>query len=142
MFSSVFPLQQRSIGGRRPGEYRQRGEHAQSARRALCCAERRAARRSLPRTSLDLLLPDISQKQGCGDHKFKDVSYRLSHAGLPIIDDALAWIDCELDAIHEAGDHFIVVGKVQSLAVEHPHQPLLFFKGGYGQFVPFLAETL
>lgn len=76
------------------------------------------------------------------ENKFEAVSYRLSAAGLPIIADALAWIDCDLDAVHEAGDHFIAVGKVHSLAVEHPHQPLLFFKGGYGQFAPFLAETL
>lgn len=76
------------------------------------------------------------------ENKFENVSYRLSSAGLPIIDDALAWIDCDLDAVHEAGDHFIAVGKVQALAVEHPHQPLLFFKGGYGEFSPFLANAL
>jgi len=33
--------------------------------------------------------------------------------------------------VHEAGDHFFVLGQVHSLAVEHPHSPLLFLQGRY-----------
>jgi hypothetical protein len=36
--------------------------------------------------------------------------------------------------VHDAGDHFIALGHVRSLDVERPRPPLLFFKGGYGQF--------
>lgn len=68
--------------------------------------------------------------------KFATVSHRLSATGSPIIDGVIAWIDCELDAVHEAGDHFIAIGRVHTLAIEHPHSPLLFFQGGYGQFTP------
>lgn len=67
------------------------------------------------------------------DNKFETISYRLSAAGLPIIDEDVAWIDCDLDTVHEAGDHFIVLGRVHSLAVEHPRQPMLVFKGGFSQ---------
>ena len=46
----------------------------------------------------------------------------------------LAWLDCRIEAEHEAGDHVIVVGRVQDLDVAHEGIPLLFFRGGYGSF--------
>jgi 3-hydroxy-9,10-secoandrosta-1,3,5(10)-triene-9,17-dione monooxygenase reductase component len=80
----------------------------------------------------------LSAKTG---NKFEAIRYRVSGTGLPIIDGVVAWIDCDLHNVDEAGDHFIAIGKVHSLDVEHPGNPLLFFKGGYGQFAPF-AEAL
>jgi flavin reductase (DIM6/NTAB) family NADH-FMN oxidoreductase RutF len=74
-----------------------------------------------------------------GEDKFKRVDFRLSSAGLPIIEGSVAWIDCDLHAVHEAGDHFIVLGKVHSLDADHSHRPLLFFRGSYGQYSPFDA---
>lgn len=74
------------------------------------------------------------------DDKFASVPHRFSDAGLPIIDGVVAWIDCDLHAVHEAGDHFIAIGRVHSLANEHPHSPLLFFRGGYGSFAPLEAD--
>jgi len=68
------------------------------------------------------------------DDKFQDVAHRSSAQGLPIIDGAIAWIECALHAVHEAGDHFIALGRVQSLKVVHRGRPLLFFRGGYGSF--------
>ncbi|WP_298687495.1 flavin reductase family protein [uncultured Sphingomonas sp.] len=73
------------------------------------------------------------------ENKFEAVPYRLSDAGLPILAGVVAWIDCDLYAVHEAGDHFIAIGQVHALDVEHPHRPLLFFQGGYGQFSPFAS---
>ncbi len=46
----------------------------------------------------------------------------------------LAWIDCEIEVVHEAGDHYIVIGRVLELDVANPTLPLLFFQGGYGRF--------
>ncbi|MGY2737151.1 flavin reductase family protein [Sphingomonas sp. UYP23] len=67
-------------------------------------------------------------------NKFDEVSYRLSPRGVPIISDVVAWIDCQLHAVHEAGDHFIVVGRVLGLNVELPDPPLVFSQGAYGTF--------
>ena len=39
------------------------------------------------------------------EDKFADVPHRLSATGLPIIENVVAWIDCDFYAIHEAGDH-------------------------------------
>lgn len=70
------------------------------------------------------------------EDKFAGVPYRLSSAGLPILEGIVAWIDCDLYAVHEAGDHFIVLGQVHSLDIEPAGKPLLFFQGVYGQFSP------
>ena len=70
------------------------------------------------------------------ENKFEGVPYRMSGAGMPIIEESVAWIDCDLHAVHEAGDHFIVLGRVHSLDAEHAKRPMLFFQGGYGQFSP------
>lgn len=70
------------------------------------------------------------------ENRFADIAHRLSDGGSPILDGALAWIDCTLHAVHEAGDHYIVLGEVQALNTERDGRPLLFFKGKYGQFAP------
>jgi flavin reductase (DIM6/NTAB) family NADH-FMN oxidoreductase RutF len=59
-----------------------------------------------------------------------------SPEGVPLIDDVLARFDCRLHAIHDGGDHAIVVGKVTS-AVIGDGTPLVFAGGGYGGFAPF-----
>jgi len=71
------------------------------------------------------------------ENKFEQINYRHSGSGMPIINGAVAWIDCDLYSVHEAGDHYMVLGQVHSLNAEHSHRPLLFFQGGYGQFSPF-----
>lgn len=76
-----------------------------------------------------------------GEDKFVGIPYRLSEKGRPILESVVAWIDCDLYAVHEAGDHFIVLGEVHALDVEQPHKPLLFFQGGFGQFSSLPAVT-
>jgi 3-hydroxy-9,10-secoandrosta-1,3,5(10)-triene-9,17-dione monooxygenase reductase component len=70
--------------------------------------------------------------------KFDGVPHRLSPRGAPILDGALAWIDCSLHAVHEAGDHYIVLGQVHAMDIHHPGTPLLFHKGSYGRVAPLL----
>ena len=71
------------------------------------------------------------------DDKFEGLGWRkAAGSGSPILAEVLAWIDCEIDAVHEAGDHDIVVGRVLELEVEREHPPLIFFRGGYGRFTP------
>lgn len=68
--------------------------------------------------------------------KFDNVPHSLSQRGTPIIEGALAWIDCSFHAIHEAGDHYIALGEVHALDIHHPGTPLLFHKGAYGTVAP------
>lgn len=71
------------------------------------------------------------------DDKFRDIGYRLSNLGAPVLDGALAWIDCELNAVHEAGDHYIVLGLVRDLRLCDDGSPLIFHKGAFGRVSAF-----
>ena len=66
------------------------------------------------------------------DAAFGGAPYRLSAAGNPILDGALAWVDCVVHAIHDGGDHVIVVGRVAESGVgADSDDPLLFYEGRY-----------
>jgi 3-hydroxy-9,10-secoandrosta-1,3,5(10)-triene-9,17-dione monooxygenase reductase component len=71
-----------------------------------------------------------------GADKFTGVSWRSAPSGAPILAGTLAWIDCALDQSIEAGDHYIVLGRVRALDIdgERVADPLIFFQGGYGTF--------
>jgi flavin reductase (DIM6/NTAB) family NADH-FMN oxidoreductase RutF/DNA-binding IclR family transcriptional regulator len=68
--------------------------------------------------------------------RFAGLAIRPSALGSPIIEESVAWIDCELYSEQEAGDHYIVIGRVRDLQIESGGLPLLFFQGGYGRFSP------
>jgi len=65
--------------------------------------------------------------------KFGGLGWDHSPLGSPRLAGTLAWIDCKLSAVHEAGDHDIAVGSVHDLAVVDEGNPLVFFRGGYSQ---------
>jgi len=76
------------------------------------------------------------QFAAAGVDRFAGVSWHPGRAG-PALDDGVAWIDCEIDAEHPAGDHTIVLARVLDLDVSGTYRPLVFFGGRYGTFAPF-----
>ncbi|MGD9961969.1 flavin reductase [Nocardioides sp.] len=66
--------------------------------------------------------------------KWAGVEWSPSPSGAPRLDEAVAWIDCTHERTVDAGDHDIVLGRVQALGVTNPVLPLLFYQGGYGRF--------
>lgn len=59
-------------------------------------------------------------------------SFRQAALGSPVLDGVLAWAECRVEHRYSGGDHIIVVGHVQDLAIEQPDgAPLLFFGGQY-----------
>lgn len=68
--------------------------------------------------------------------RFQGIGFRTAVTGSPVIDDVLAYLDCRIDSVHDAGDHVIVVGRVVELGVEREVGPLLFFRGGYADLAP------
>lgn len=63
--------------------------------------------------------------------KFDAVTHRIEHA-VPVLDDALAWIACDVRELHPAGDHTIAIGGVTHVwnAPGEP-APLLFYRGSF-----------
>ena len=43
----------------------------------------------------------------------------------------LAMFDCEIEAVHEGGDHVILVGRVNELRHDPEGDPLLYYRGRY-----------
>ena len=71
-----------------------------------------------------------------GADKFVGVDFTVSEHNLPVLDSAMAIIECRLADVLEAGDHWFVLGEVITLKVQRETTPLLFFKGQYGSFTP------
>jgi flavin reductase (DIM6/NTAB) family NADH-FMN oxidoreductase RutF/DNA-binding IclR family transcriptional regulator len=68
--------------------------------------------------------------------KLVGLAHRPTASGAPVIDGVVAWIDCDIISVDDAGDHYVVIGAVRELHIESPTLPLLFFRGGYGRFHP------
>jgi flavin reductase (DIM6/NTAB) family NADH-FMN oxidoreductase RutF len=62
--------------------------------------------------------------------KFAGVSYHQGIADLPVLEDALANLECVLKYSYEAGDHTIFVGQIEKARVADG-EPLLYFHGNY-----------
>jgi flavin reductase (DIM6/NTAB) family NADH-FMN oxidoreductase RutF len=62
--------------------------------------------------------------------KFEAVTHTVAH-GVPVLDDALAWLACDLRELHPGGDHTIGVGEVTHMGQERGGDPLVFFHGSY-----------
>ncbi|MBA3053734.1 MAG: flavin reductase family protein [Sphingomonadales bacterium] len=66
--------------------------------------------------------------------KFAGVEYTLSQHDLPVLGGAMVAIECRLETVVEAGDHWMVMGRVLGLEARREADPMLFFRGTYGGF--------
>src|SRR3954468_17485014 len=72
---------------------------------------------------------------GKGVDKFSGLSWRPStRTTAPVLDGVLAWVDCEIVSVSDAGDHHFVLARVLELEAISDAPPLVFFRGGYGAF--------
>ena len=65
--------------------------------------------------------------------KFAAATHAEAH-GVPVLDGALAWLACDLTALHPAGDHTIGIGAITHLHADPDGEPLVWFRGDYGTF--------
>lgn len=65
-----------------------------------------------------------------GKEHFEGLSTLLTDEGLPALPGAAGRIECEVEAVHDGGDHIIVVGRVTACQAT-PTSPLLFYRGRY-----------
>jgi flavin reductase (DIM6/NTAB) family NADH-FMN oxidoreductase RutF len=51
-------------------------------------------------------------RSGRSEDKLQGVRWKPGRTGVPILEEALAYFDCELTGRHRAGDHELVLGRV------------------------------
>lgn len=64
--------------------------------------------------------------------RFHGVDFTSRDGAPPVLDSALAWLECRIYRTFEAGDHMIVVGNVTGGGMADG-EPLLFYRGRYGR---------
>jgi len=70
-----------------------------------------------------------------GGDKYQSIDWTPGPTGSPVIDGVVAWIDCTIERVDEAGDHWFVLGRVVEMQVPRDDVgPLLFLRGAYGAF--------
>ncbi|MFL5575904.1 MAG: flavin reductase family protein [Gemmatimonadaceae bacterium] len=69
---------------------------------------------------------------GPDQNRFDGIGYARGVTGAALLDDVLGALECEIVALHEGGDHTIVIAEVET-AVAWPERPLLYYRGGYAQ---------
>jgi 3-hydroxy-9,10-secoandrosta-1,3,5(10)-triene-9,17-dione monooxygenase reductase component len=67
-----------------------------------------------------------------GTDRFAAIDWSPGAHGAPLLDGALATLECEIVAEHPAGDHWIVVGRVVGARIGAAAGPLVFFSGEFG----------
>ena len=66
------------------------------------------------------------------EERFDGVRHREEATGAPVLEDALAFLDCRVERALDTGDHTIFVGRVMAAGIQKPDAlPLLYFQGQY-----------
>ncbi len=67
--------------------------------------------------------------------RFDEVGWHLGPASFPLLNDAAAWLECDLHEVHSGGDHSIILGLVRGTGVTD-ESPMLYHQGGFGSVGP------
>lgn len=78
-------------------------------------------------------------KSGAETARFDGVDWHTAPSGAPVLERAVAWIDCDIEEVYEMGDHYFVLGRVTALDADAdrdglPPKPLVFYRGTIGGF--------
>ncbi|MGN6692119.1 MAG: alpha/beta fold hydrolase, partial [Sphingopyxis sp.] len=75
--------------------------------------------------------PTSSRFAGKGEDRFGVTPWEVGEYGTPVLTGSLSSFECARDAVHDGGDHFILVGRVLKAIFEPRRDPLLYFRGKY-----------
>ena len=68
-----------------------------------------------------------------GVDRFTTVDWSARATGCPILADVVAWLDCRMQEVVDAGDHYILIGRIVDYDYA-PASPLGFCRGAYVTF--------
>ncbi|HVR92165.1 MAG TPA: alpha/beta fold hydrolase [Novosphingobium sp.] len=75
--------------------------------------------------------PTSNRFAGKGEDRFGQTEWHQGETGAPVLTGSLGTFECQRHAVHEGGDHFILVGEVVRAEFEPRRDPLLYFRGKY-----------
>jgi flavin reductase (DIM6/NTAB) family NADH-FMN oxidoreductase RutF/pimeloyl-ACP methyl ester carboxylesterase len=75
--------------------------------------------------------PSSNRFASKGEDRFTGIEWSEGEQGAPVLNGSLGAFECERHAVHEGGDHFILVGRVRKATFEPRRDPLLYFRGKY-----------
>ncbi len=75
--------------------------------------------------------PTSNRFAGKGEDRFAATDWSVGEYGTPVVSGSLASFECERHALHDGGDHFILIGRVLKAMFEPRRDPLLYFRGKY-----------
>jgi flavin reductase (DIM6/NTAB) family NADH-FMN oxidoreductase RutF len=75
--------------------------------------------------------PTSNRFAGKGEDRFTNTPWEVGEFGTPVLTGSLSSFECARDAVHDGGDHFILVGRVLKAMFEPRRDPLLYFRGKY-----------
>ncbi|MGI8510092.1 MAG: flavin reductase family protein [Gemmatimonadaceae bacterium] len=108
--------------------------------RVLICIEHSASMHALLMETSHFAINILSDAQEetarrfaeTGAQRFTGVGFTRGDRNLPILSDVLAYVECRRVAVHEGGDHTIIVGETETATVRDG-KPLLYYRGGFAQ---------
>jgi flavin reductase (DIM6/NTAB) family NADH-FMN oxidoreductase RutF len=77
-----------------------------------------------------VLADAFASKERKQEH-FAGIAWRL-HQGVPVLEESLAWLVCDLRELHAGGDHTIGIGAVTDMGQDVKGRPLVWYGGRYG----------
>jgi len=91
--------------------------------------------RAVGRFCINVLADDQAELSGAfatrGGDKFAGIAWKPGTSGAPVLDDCVAWIECELESEIDTGDHLLALGAVTGLDVAREAHALVFHRGNY-----------
>ena len=75
--------------------------------------------------------PTSNRFAGKGEDRFAATPWEVGEFGTPVLTGSLSSFECVRDAVHDGGDHFLLVGRVVKAIFEPRRDPLLYFRGKY-----------
>ena len=75
--------------------------------------------------------PASNRFAGNGEDRFSGTEWSEGVAGVPVLSSSLGSFECRRHAVHDGGDHFVLVGEVVRAQFEPRRDPLLYFRGKY-----------
>ncbi|MFE4259755.1 flavin reductase family protein [Streptomyces sp. NPDC056883] len=72
-----------------------------------------------------------SSRRPLGSAGFAGVPHRIGDTGIPVLDGAVAHLDCRVAQEVSAGDHSIFIGEVTGIGCAEPADPLAYHQGQF-----------